>query len=128
MQSFGELSVNKEMLFGRHAGNVNCFDMLTAAGSGLAAAAAAQQQQQQHQQQQQQHSAAASLNASDYTFFPNALAAAFLCPAPPSAFGLNQRCTGKIDSDHPSPLFFQATGMYYILSSRKILVNRPLSV
>lgn len=105
MQPFGELSVNKEMLFSRHASNVNCFDMLTAAGSGLAAAAAAQQQQ-----QQQQHPAAANLNASDYTFFPNALAAAFLCPAPPSAFGLNQRCTGKIDSDHPSPLFFQATG------------------
>ena len=59
-----------------------------------------------------QHAASAvpGLNASDYAFFPNALAAAFLCPAPPPNFNLNvQRC-GKSDTQHPSPLFFQATG------------------
>lgn len=49
-------------------------------------------------------------NASDYTFFPNALAAAFLCPAPPSSFNLNNQRCSKIDGQHPSPLFFQATG------------------
>lgn len=57
----------------------------------------------------QQQSSIAS-NASDYAFFPNALAAAFLCPAPPSTFNLNSQRCNKIDGQHPSPLFFQATG------------------
>ena len=118
MQSFGDLSaMNKEMLFGRHGAggglDSRCFEMLTAGAggggaanmAGLAAAAAAAAAA-----QQQQHSAAssvASMNAADYTFFPNALAAAFLCPTPASAFS---RCAAKMDSEHPSPLFFQATG------------------
>lgn len=69
-----------------------------------------------HEQlQHQEHTTAKSLNPSDYTFFPSALAAAFLCPAPPTTFNLNSSRCGKIDAQHPSPLFFQATGtsVYY---------------
>jgi hypothetical protein len=58
------------------------------------------------------HPSLANLHPADYTFFPNALAAAFLCPTPSPGFAFNHQrsASGKMDPQHPSPLFFQATG------------------
>ncbi|EFX77869.1 homeobox domain transcription factor [Daphnia pulex] len=102
-QSFEDIPTSRDSTFNRHLSsnsssemNNRCYEMLLSSGgsSGL--------------QQQQTN---ISSNASDYTFFPNALAAAFLCPAPPSTFNLNNQRCNKMDTQHPSPLFFQATGL-----------------
>ncbi|KAK4037907.1 brain-specific homeobox protein homolog isoform X1 [Daphnia magna] len=102
-QSFGEVPVSRDTTFHRHPSSNSaseisnrCYEMLLSNGgnSGL-----------------QQQQANISNNASDYTFFPNALAAAFLCPAPPTTFNLNNQRCNKVDAQHPAPLFFQATGL-----------------
>ena len=125
LQPFGDgdgAASKSDLAFHRHplSGNNSsseldnrCFDMLSTGGHGG---------------QQQQHSVVSNLNASDYTtFFPNALAAAFLCPAPPSAFN-NQRCNKMDSQQHPSPLFFQATGQsFYLFYNQSSIKNSLLA-
>jgi hypothetical protein len=74
---------------------------------------------------QQQQQTNIPSNASDYTFFPNALAAAFLCPAPPTTFNLNTQRCNKMDTQHPSPLFFQATGSLPLCIRLLLLASLP---
>lgn len=99
-KSFGDLAVGKEMLFNREPATENrCYDMFSAGnGSGF---------------NSNSRSMANLHGPSDYAFFPNALAAAFLCPTPSTSYNFNAQRSNKGDGQHPSPLFFQTTGCFH---------------